>query len=101
MGCGGCARPEIDVEDAVKAECGEELLLFTTKTCPNCKMAKALLNLAGIKFTIIDAEEQKELTEKFGIKKAPTLLVPNGHGYDRYDNASEINRFIEAQKRRA
>ncbi|MGN1042300.1 MAG: hypothetical protein ACI4SK_02310 [Christensenellales bacterium] len=46
----------------------------------------------------IDAEEQKELTVKYGVQKAPTLLVPNGDKYDRYDNASEVKRYIEGLK---
>lgn len=78
-----------------------EILLFATKTCPNCKMAKAILDRAGVKYTVIDAEENKELVAKFGVKKAPTLLVPNKDGYDVYDNASEVNRFVEGLKKRA
>lgn len=78
-----------------------EILLFATKTCPNCKMAKAILDRAGVKYTVIDAEENKELVAKFGVKKAPTLLVPNKDGFDVYDNASEVNRFVEGLKKRA
>ena len=78
-----------------------EILLFATKTCPNCKMAKAILDRAGVKYTVIDAEENKDLVAKFGVKKAPTLLVPNKDGYDVYDNASEVNRFVEGLKKRA
>ncbi|MBR1747751.1 MAG: ribonucleoside triphosphate reductase [Clostridia bacterium] len=74
------------------------LLLFTTKTCPNCKMAKMLLDKAGVQYTVIDAEDDKEMTYKYGVKKAPTLLVPNGDTLDRYDNASEIKRYIEENK---
>ena len=48
-----------------------EILLFTTKTCPNCKMAKMMLDKAGIKYTVIDAEDQKDLTQKYGVKKPP------------------------------
>ncbi len=77
---------------------GKELLLFTTKTCPNCKMAKMMLDRAGVKYTAIDAEEQKDLTYKYGVQKAPTLLVPNGDKFDRYDNASEIKRYVEGLK---
>lgn len=95
--------------DAVKAEtevcddtCEEknegEILLFTTKTCPNCKMAKLILDKAGINYRAIDAEEQKDLTVKYGVKKAPTLLVPNGSGLDEYDNASKIKGFAEGNK---
>ena len=82
-----------ECEDDVKCN-SKELLLFTTKTCPNCKMAKMLLDKAGIKYTVIDAEDDKEVTLKFGVSKAPTLLVPNKGKYERFDNASEINRYI-------
>ena len=75
-----------------------EILLFTTKTCPNCKMAKMMLDKAGIKYTVIDAEDQKDLTQKYGVKKAPTMLVANGQGYDRYENASFIKKFVENAK---
>lgn len=75
-----------------------EILLFTTKTCPNCKMAKMMLDKAGIKYTVIDAEDQQDLTQKYGVKKAPTMLVANGQGYDRYENASFIKKFVENAK---
>ena len=76
----------------------QEILLFTTKTCPNCKIAKKLLNDAGIKYTAIDAEEQVELTRQYNIKKAPTLLVPNGGTLERYENVSLIKKFVEEYK---
>lgn len=73
-------------------------LIFTTKTCPNCKMAKSMLDKAGVKYTVIDAEDSKDVTLSYGVKKAPTLLVPNGNGYDVYDNASKIKGYIESAK---
>jgi len=88
----------LEHHEAQKSNCGGELLLFTTKTCPNCALAKQMLNKAGIKYTMIDAEDEKEKTVKFEVKKAPTLLVPNGDSYDRYDNASLIKGFIEGNK---
>lgn len=77
----------------------QEILLFTTKTCPNCKMAKAILDKAGIKYTSVDAEEDKEKSLSFGVKKAPTMLVPGNDGYERYDNASFIKKFAEEYAR--
>ena len=74
-----------------------ENMLFATKTCPNCKMAKMLLDKARIKYTVIDAEENVDLTQKLGVQKAPTLLVPTKNGVKVYDNASEIKRFIEGK----
>ena len=58
-------------------------------------MAKMLLDKAGIKYTVIDAEEDIEMTKRFNVKKAPTLIVPNSEAYDVYENASNIKGFIE------
>ena len=93
-----CAHDDKQAEVKVS---GNTPLLFTTKTCPNCKMAKRILDAAGVKYIAIDAEEQKDLTVKYNVKKAPTLLVPNGDTYLRFDNASEINRYVEGLKVRA
>lgn len=72
-----------------------EILLFSTKTCPNCKMAKMILDKAGIAYKVIDAEDRKDITLKYGVKKAPTLLVPENGGIARFDNASNIKKFVE------
>ena len=75
----------------------DKILLFTTKTCPNCKMAKMLLDKAGVEYTIIDAEDNVDLVNKFNIKKAPTLLVPKMGGYDIFENVSFIKQYIESR----
>lgn len=72
-----------------------DILLFTTKTCPNCKMAKMLLDKAGIKYIPIDAEESKEMTISYNIRKAPTMLVPKDDNYEVLDNVSLIKKFVE------
>ncbi len=74
----------------------EGLVLFTRNGCPNCKTAKMMLDKKGVIYSVINAEEDKETTLKFGVKKAPTLLVPEGNGYKAYDNASEIRKYIES-----
>ncbi len=73
-------------------------LLFATKTCPNCKMAKMLLDKAGIAYEVVDAEENAELTKQYGVKKAPTLIVPMADGLKVYENASNIKGYIESVK---
>ncbi|MBE7083124.1 MAG: ribonucleoside triphosphate reductase [Clostridiales bacterium] len=70
-------------------------VLFTRNGCPNCKTSKMMLDKAGVKYAVVNAEEDRELTLKYGVKKAPTLLVPNGNGFEAYDNASEIRKYIE------
>lgn len=52
-----------------------EPLLFTSPTCPNCKMAKTLLEKDGIKYQNVDALTNKDLANAYGIKQAPTFLI--------------------------
>ena len=72
-----------------------ELLLFTTKTCPNCKLAKAALDKAGVAYTVIDAEENAALTDKYGVRQAPTLVSVAGDSFETFANASNIKAFAE------
>ena len=44
--------------------------LFTTKTCPNCRIAKECLK--GTDYTVVDAEENPDMSSRFGIMQAPT-----------------------------
>ena len=60
------------------------MYLFTTKTCPNCKLAKEYLK--NEKYVLIDAAENMELAGKYGIMQAPTLVVVNGDGFKKYVN---------------
>ena len=81
-----------DVE--VKVEAPENIkYLFTTKTCPNCKLAKAYLQ--NEQYVLIDAEENMELAAKYGVMQAPTLVVVNGDEYKKYVNASNIKKYAE------
>ena len=83
-------------EEKISNESLNEILLFATKTCPNCKMAKMLLDKAGIAYTVIDAEDNKQMTLKYKVNKAPTLIVPNEDGYEVFENASNIKGYIES-----
>ena len=58
-----------------------------------------LLDKANIKYQLINVEDEqgKLLALKYDIRKAPTLLIPDGQHYQLYDNASKIKGFIEAQ----
>ena len=73
---------------------GEEVILFKTATCPNCKAAAALLDKAGIAYTALNADEQPELVGKYGIKQAPTLIVPNGEAFEKFRGVSDIKGWL-------
>ncbi len=61
-------------------------------------MAKMLLEKAGVKYKWVDAEENVELTTQMGVKKAPTLLVPEDGEVRVFENASNIKGYIESKK---
>lgn len=73
-------------------------LLFTTKTCPNCKIAYRMLDSAHIPYEVIDAEEHQDLVDKYRIMQAPTLVVSDGSQSMIYANASNIQKYINEMK---
>ena len=72
-----------------------KVLLFTTKTCPNCKLAKDSLEKANISYEVVDAGENEELVRKYGVMQAPTLIVVKEEGVQKLANASNIRAFAE------
>ena len=68
-------QAEEKVEEPCTCSEADGYYLFTTKTCPNCPVAKANLERMGIAYTAIDAEENAELSDKYGIRQAPTLVI--------------------------
>jgi len=73
----------------------DRTLLFTTKTCPNCTIAKRFLDASGIAYQVVDAEQEKELAMQYGIMGAPTLVVIKDGVAQSYSNASAIKGYSE------
>lgn len=67
--------------------------LFTTKTCPNCRMAREYLK--DEKYVTIDAQENMELAERYGVMQAPTLVVVDGKAHQKYVNLSNIKKYVD------
>ena len=81
-------------EQGVKVDVPENIkYLFTTKTCPNCKLAKEYLKEE--KYVLIDAEENMELASRYHVMQAPTLVVVNGESHQKFVNASNIKKYAE------
>ena len=73
-------------------------MLFTTKTCPNCKVVKGLLADANIPYELIDAQEHLDLAKEYEVMQAPTLVVKNDQGQNTYVNISNIQKYIHNYK---
>ncbi len=91
--CDACAD---SAEAPAAAAMADGYYIFTTATCPNCKIACALLDKAGILYTKILAPENKELTNSLEIKQAPTLVVVENGNVAKYAGVSDIKKFLKA-----
>ena len=85
-------KQEEIAEEKANIDC-EKTLLFTTATCPNCRIAIKMLDDAGIPYEKVLAEDTPELAAKLGIHQAPTL-VANGQ---LYTGPGAIKKFIAEQ----
>ena len=85
---------EKPVTIAVKPESSVSILLFKTPSCPNCKAAGAILDKAGVEYQPLNANEERELVQQFGIKQAPTLVLVNGDSFEKYRGVSDIKGWL-------
>lgn len=79
------------------ADAKEKALLFTTKTCPNCRIAVAMLQKAGMEYEKLDAEEVVDMTERFQIRQAPTLVVIKGNQVETFAGPAGIKSYLDAR----
>ena len=68
--------------------------LFTTATCPNCKIACSFLDKAGFKYEKLLANEHADLATELGVKQAPTLVVIKDGVATKYAGVSDIKKFL-------
>ena len=70
------------------------LTLFTKQNCPNCRLAKTMLEKAGIEVAILDANENADLARSLDLKAAPTLVVYDGENVKKYAGAPAIKEYL-------
>ena len=73
-------------------------VLFVSATCPNCKLAKSLLQKEGYVYKEVLASENVDLANKYGVRQAPTLVVTEGDSFTKYKGVSEIKGMLTARK---
>lgn len=95
---------DMPVGEAVDCRCeeieedgpmGDGLYLFTTKTCPNCRIVKEFMK--ELHYTVVDSEENVDLARGYNILQAPTLVEIKDGTAKKYVNASNIKKFAEEQ----
>lgn len=93
-------QPAVRVEETkpVNSSSARKYLLFTTPTCPNCRIIEKFLDEHHVDYEIKDALENKDLTRKYGILQAPTMVVESAEGPQLYVNTGSIMSFINQSK---
>ena len=91
-----CPPDKAQPQKAQKA-LADKLYLFTTKTCPNCRIVKPMLERAGISYEVMDAEENLELAQTYRLTQAPSLVAVTGDTFTVYPGISAIQDFISQQ----
>ena len=71
------------------------MLLFTTKTCPNCAKAKEFLDAEGVEYKVMLAEENKDLARQYGIMQAPTAIILGGDAPQKYVGVEKIKNYVK------
>ncbi len=88
-------KPEVKYDTNIGKK-PSSIFLFTTKTCPNCRLAKEYLK--DFDYTVIDAEENSQLAVEYGVMQAPTLVIEAGQSRQKYVNVSNIKKYAEEYK---
>ena len=86
-------------EEAKAAPCCGTLKLFTTRTCPNCAMAKEQLKSIGLVYEVIDAEEHPELAMQYSLRQAPTLIVEKDGEVQKFAGIANVLKFVDANRK--
>ena len=84
-------EPAEEPESAPKPQ----FLLFTTKTCPNCKIIKEYLAQVGVEYEQIIAEEHKDIARSYKIMQAPTAVIVDGDTATKYVGVQNIKNYVQ------
>ena len=83
-------RPQ-PTEEKTVSDTDNTPMLFISATCPNCKIAMGFMDKMGFRYNKLLATENAELAKSYGIKQAPTLVLPDG---TKYAGAGAIKSYV-------
>jgi len=91
------AMPAEETFTATAQDLGFDLpdspMLFTTHTCPNCKIVKNMLDEQGVEYNLVYADDDDTLARQLQIVTVPTLVV----GDKMMRGIPEIRKYIAQQ----
>ena len=93
-GCCGETMEQASLGDAPDYD--DKYYLFATKTCPNCKVAAAMLEKAGIPYEKLYVDENEARAKELGLKQAPTLVIVNGDTNIKFSGVPAIRKYLDS-----
>ena len=93
-GCCGETMEQASLGDAPDYD--DKYYLFATKTCPNCKVAAAMLEKAGIPYEKLYVDENEARAKELGLKQAPTLVIVNGDTNIKFAGVPAIRKYLDS-----
>ena len=93
-GCCGETMEQASLGDAPDYD--DKYYLFATKTCPNCKVAAAMLEKAGIPYEKLYVDENEARAKELGLKQAPTLVIVNGDTNIKFAGVPAIKKYLDS-----
>ena len=93
-GCCGETMEQASLGDAPDYE--DKYYLFATRTCPNCKVAAAMLEKAGIPYEKLYVDEHEDKAKELGLKQAPTLVIVNGDTNMKFAGVPAIRKYLDS-----
>ncbi len=91
----------VTLDSSTNKTCNEPIntnskhMLVTSNSCPNCSLAKVLLDKSGINYELINADENIDLATKYSIRQIPALIVENKNKSEIIIQLHNIKNYVE------
>ena len=87
-------------EEKAEPACGngpaDGTYLFTTASCPNCKIAMGILDKNGVAYETRPANEYAALAMALAVRQAPTLVIVKNGCVEKFAGVSDIKKHLGA-----
>ncbi|MFO7875154.1 MAG: thioredoxin family protein [Desulfovermiculus sp.] len=69
--------------------------LAVTRTCKHCPILESELKKLGVPYSIRYIEDDKEIQEKYNLKKSPNILVDDHLVFRGMPEMSELRKYFK------
>ncbi len=71
-----------------------EVLIVATRNCTHCANLEKELNVLGVKYRRVYAEDEPDLVQRFSIRHSPNLIVDDEVKFRRQPNETELRECL-------